>query len=466
MQETFWSDASDKGLTAKAVISPTGAVIAKNFGSSDPLRNGDIGLEVRIKRKNAPELSAEQRMAAQGVAEAMSDKLKGHLGQERPAHKWPLGAVVRVRMDNFGGVGFIVAQSDTHLALMDFNEDCSALLRTDYPLSAIVIEQLELPANGKAGLALRQLEDQVERLGRLDLDEFKGIATHFRGDPVAVCHGARFADGWDQLCFLFEMLKGEDPEHRATLISFAKPHFAYDLLSKFTVPVQMAEVALLGGTQENESRATAAIKVLTVFPSDTVIGSCGSAALFTYWKKMGEGRRNVISTLTRSEKLHTAYKASFFCFDVATCRSMLNSCHEMVAEKVAENLAYLLDTGMCAGEDISLSELRDMLGFLADDFAGVAKHIESVPFLETLASDCYSDFKQAQRAISDKWLQLTGNTVPKKDHFRWQHDESGKWSEDVYCYDYNDQKALGMRTHSLALTDDGLLVLASVPFKD
>jgi len=80
MKDSFWTGNGKNAFTTKVVVSPTGHAVAKNY-QADDLRTGDLGITLRLDRK-LDGMTPEQRLAAQGLAEAMFKDLMKALGKE------------------------------------------------------------------------------------------------------------------------------------------------------------------------------------------------------------------------------------------------------------------------------------------------------------------------------------------------------------------------------------------------
>lgn len=96
MDASFWKGDGEKALTLKAAVSPTGHVVARNY-QPDDLRDGDLGLTLRLDRGKLVGLTPEQRLAAQSLAEGMSRELLRALGKEElEGTGFPVGTMVTI----------------------------------------------------------------------------------------------------------------------------------------------------------------------------------------------------------------------------------------------------------------------------------------------------------------------------------------------------------------------------------
>lgn len=129
-QQSYWKGGGKDALLGKAVVSPTGHVVAKNY---DPkaMHEGDLGLSVRIDRK-FDEMTPEQRMAAAGVADELAALLRQGVGAETDLGFRP-GMVVRATSDG----------DEVH-GLIERITPFSVLLRVVSTLGALILKQLPL----------------------------------------------------------------------------------------------------------------------------------------------------------------------------------------------------------------------------------------------------------------------------------------------------------------------------------
>jgi len=88
MKQSFWIGDGNVAWTAKVAVSPTGHAVARNYvvkptkesDKADVLRPGDVGITLRLDRL-VDGMTPEQRLAAQGLAEAMFKDLMKVLGK-------------------------------------------------------------------------------------------------------------------------------------------------------------------------------------------------------------------------------------------------------------------------------------------------------------------------------------------------------------------------------------------------
>jgi hypothetical protein len=89
MKDSFWKGDGRVAWTAKVAVSSTGHAVARNYvvkptkesDKANVLRPGDVGITLRIDRL-VDGMTPEQRLAAQGLAEAMFKDLMKVLGKE------------------------------------------------------------------------------------------------------------------------------------------------------------------------------------------------------------------------------------------------------------------------------------------------------------------------------------------------------------------------------------------------
>lgn len=86
MKDSFWKSDGRRAHVSKAVVSSSGHAVARNYAiksenPKDLLRPGDLGITMRMDRL-VEGMTPEQRLAAQGLAEAMFKDLMRALGKE------------------------------------------------------------------------------------------------------------------------------------------------------------------------------------------------------------------------------------------------------------------------------------------------------------------------------------------------------------------------------------------------
>lgn len=143
MKESFWKGDGKNAWTAKAVISPTGHVIAKNYAAED-LHVGDLGITLRLDRR-LDGFTPEQRLAAQGILEAAYRDAMRALGKEEiEGSGIPIGSFVELRYGTrhevygyFHGVFRLERETHTGLHLRALAEG-SLRTTTFFPWTAII----------------------------------------------------------------------------------------------------------------------------------------------------------------------------------------------------------------------------------------------------------------------------------------------------------------------------------------
>lgn len=99
MERSYWLGNTRTAWTGKAAVSPTGHAVQKNYNRDD-LREGDIGLTVRIDRERIHQMTPEQRLAAQAIAEEMMWDYLAALGKEVVEGSGiPVGTAIRIGKD-------------------------------------------------------------------------------------------------------------------------------------------------------------------------------------------------------------------------------------------------------------------------------------------------------------------------------------------------------------------------------
>lgn len=99
MERSYWPGNTKTAWTGKVVVSPTGHAVQKNYKRED-LRDGDIGLTVRIDRERVKQMTPEQRLAAQAIAEEMTRDFLATLGKEVVEGSGiPVGTAVQIGKD-------------------------------------------------------------------------------------------------------------------------------------------------------------------------------------------------------------------------------------------------------------------------------------------------------------------------------------------------------------------------------
>ncbi len=146
-QQSYWKGGGKDALLGKAVVSPTGHVVAKNYDPKQ-LHEGDLGLSVRIDRK-FEEMTPEQRMAAGGIVDELAALLRTGVGAADEDLGFKRGMVVRA--DNAG-------DAQQMYGLIERITPHSVLLRVVSKNYKVVLKQLPLgvwaleECHGRVGL--------------------------------------------------------------------------------------------------------------------------------------------------------------------------------------------------------------------------------------------------------------------------------------------------------------------------
>lgn len=112
MERSYWLGNTKTAWTGKVAVSPTGHAIQKNYKRLD-LRDGDIGLTVRIDRERVNQMTPEQRLAAQAIAEEMMRDYLAALGKETVEGTGiPVGTAVRIGKDEKTAISTIAPYLD------------------------------------------------------------------------------------------------------------------------------------------------------------------------------------------------------------------------------------------------------------------------------------------------------------------------------------------------------------------
>jgi|GEM_PF-7024197 len=191
MIKEFWSSITQKVATFKSVISGNGMTVARNYETRD-LRQGDLGLTIRVDKSKVAEMSAEQRSVAKITARNMFSELMKFLGvtetDEQLAFR-PNGVVKATHVDASEKViyGVFVSMNQAFYILKTLNESGLAVTTT-LPVSKYLLDSV-LDYSGIDGLIAYQgcCIDVFHPLRNLKNEEYLakvGIFSPFRQNAI------------------------------------------------------------------------------------------------------------------------------------------------------------------------------------------------------------------------------------------------------------------------------------------
>jgi len=169
--KSFWSSSSVKARVCKAVVTPTGHVVAKNYATGK-LREGDIGLHVRVDLNGVEEVAPAQQVAARGVAKEMTQDFLARLGAEQEFGFRP-GMVIGYFQDlHENPQSGVIKRITEHAALLQVLDDRGGVLFVQLPLGKFIIQ--EIPGfEGVRGLVLYCVTERLDGAGVEHVDLFK-----------------------------------------------------------------------------------------------------------------------------------------------------------------------------------------------------------------------------------------------------------------------------------------------------
>lgn len=225
---SFWKGDGKSALLGKAVVSPTGHVVARNY---DPktLHEGDLGIGVRVDRK-FEEMTPEQRMAAGGVADELANLLRGAVGAETELGFAP-GMVVRATDGNSETLGLIERITPHSVLLRVVNNDGKLVLK-QLPLNIFALEEAP-EVVGIPGLVLIFLEGSAwvrdELIERVRPEDLLTLAMRSSSREVKIAAIMRFVD----------------PAHTIAMLKETQDQYVRDMcLKKITDPDALVQLVL------------------------------------------------------------------------------------------------------------------------------------------------------------------------------------------------------------------------------
>jgi len=172
MKKSMYDGSTPRGLHLRAVVTPTGDVVAKNYDSRKLIEEskegepGDVGLCVRLDGRTDA-LTPAQRTSLEHQAQVMADALRRRAGIEVEA-EWQAGMVVKATNNHTEVIGIVVSEDETTLRLKSFTCKGKGLKRVSLPKSTFVVEE-ESGRNGLDDLFLVVLACEEDR-GKQDGD--------------------------------------------------------------------------------------------------------------------------------------------------------------------------------------------------------------------------------------------------------------------------------------------------------
>lgn len=180
-QQSYWKGGGKDALLGKAVVSPTGHVVAKNYDPKQ-LREGDLGISVRVDRR-FEEMTPEQRMAAAGVADELSTLLKQGVGAEADLGFTP-GMVVRATSGE-DEVHGLIERIMPHSVLLRAIDPMRKLVLTQLPLGVWALEERSgfLGLEGLAARFVLEVDDGSDEDAGLDDGDWS-VFHHIRDEGL------------------------------------------------------------------------------------------------------------------------------------------------------------------------------------------------------------------------------------------------------------------------------------------
>lgn len=172
MSEEFWSSKSSSVQVMKSVVSSNGFPIGKNYEPS-ALRQGDLGITMKLDLGKVHNLTPDQREVAIKVAQSMSKELLAQLGYEEQETFLKPGTVVRFQTDTDEGYGYVVKETEQLVFLKLHNKHRQTFQLKRLPINMVQIEVIP-DFDGEVGL----LKFKFIYLNGLSEEEYRRIVAH------------------------------------------------------------------------------------------------------------------------------------------------------------------------------------------------------------------------------------------------------------------------------------------------
>ncbi len=479
MSTSFWEDSGRKGMVAKAVVSPDGTIIARNHHKKAPLREGDVGLEIRLDRKKAEEITPEQRMGMQSIAGAMADHLLVYVGARKEAPMWEEGNVVEVTCDGTTIRGVVQRVSQTHIRVATFSEEYhqdeekARIVTRDFPLALSAVWQVDVPlpeCDGLPGLALATFLQNVDESLLPYLFEHPHLVEYV----LKHMNSQRIQPGY----YVGKYLDYINADHYVDLISEAFDNRFLRLIGRATTD-QLSQIALLDKTENaavakprNKYR-TAAVRALV--QEDKSIerrpfGKPTSVAYHDVWRALTPNRKRLLLGLCTADSPALTHAIKYV-FDSEVLLHLLSEdvglVNSQAVSAVRRNLGHLISIGLSVevffgGEDFKREMYRIWEGLCNSSRPGFLRQITDRKLLETIIFGLDRGDGNVE-TVCARWMELSEDIPKPQDEGSFIYrDDKGNWhgpflKSDDYDHLLREKKLTSLM---LCVTPDGIMRIA------
>lgn len=373
MRKSFWEDTGPRGMTAKAVVSPTGAIIARNHSKKAPLHDGDVGIEIRVDRKKVDEITPEQRVGMQSIAGAMADHLMTHVGVSKEQSMWEIGTVVHLTFGNSSSRGVVQRVTDTHIRIAVFSDELYVgqkelrVLMRDFPLSLTAICEVDRRLDSVEGMTALALLCFLESPDELHL-------PYLFKDEDALVYALRNVGDHRVKAryFVDKCVDLIDPKHYVELIASAWDVRFMEFIPRASLE-QLCQIALLEDTNnEHQKKARVKYRSAAIMKIvDTGVAPVepkafqpefSSGELSVVWDGLDERRREILVDLFKSAS-PASHLAAAYLFDaevlVETLEKHINEdSYRYFAGVVYKNIGYLMSVGDIPMDSFTIEQMH------------------------------------------------------------------------------------------------------------